>query len=75
MNIKVDPLLMRLKGHVLIIQHHSLVELLGHAVASGFDQFTLFNHGTTWELSAPLDEANRKEFAWLYHRMKVIDQT
>lgn len=61
----------RISHYVLIVEHDDVGKLLDWALQEGFETFNVCRENGRWKLSHPLTKEERKEYAWLFHRMKV----
>jgi hypothetical protein len=57
-----------LKGHVLILKHPKLSELLLKAQNDFLMPFSVSDEGDSFQLSHPLSVAERLRYKWLYAR-------
>lgn len=57
-----------IQGHILILKHPKLSELLLHAQNEFLMPFAVSDEGDTFQLSHPLTIAERPKWAWLYAR-------
>lgn len=68
----MNKTLMTLRVNVLTAQADNALEVLAFAYEEGFEQFTVYKDGEVWYISAPLSFADRKRYAWLYHKHQGI---
>jgi len=57
-----------IQGHVLILKHPALSELLTHAMSEFLMPFSVSDEGDCFQLSHPLTMEERPKWAWLYAR-------
>lgn len=57
-----------LQGHVLILKHPKLSELLLKAQNDFLMPFSVSDEGENFQLSHPLDAKEREQYKWLYAR-------
>lgn len=57
-----------LQGHVLILKHPSLSELITAATSEHLIPFSVSDEGDCYQLSHPLSVEERGEYKWLYAR-------
>lgn len=57
-----------LQGHVLILKHPNLTDLVAHAVGNHLVPFSVSDEAEYYQLSHPLSAEERVEFKWLYAR-------
>lgn len=59
-------MILSIQGHVLIMKHAKLKDLLQRATTDGLMPFSVSNEGDVYQLSHPLAMDERLDYKWLY---------
>ena len=63
-----------IRGHVLLVKDKVLDRLQRFAYAEVDLPWAFAEEGDEFQLAHPLNMEERKDFAWLYHRMAALDK-
>lgn len=59
-------MILSIQGHVLIMKHAKLKDLLQRATTDGLMPFSVSQEGDVYQLSHPLSIDERLDYKWLY---------
>lgn len=59
-------MILSIQGHVLILKHAKLKDLLQRATQDGMMPFSVSQEGDVYQLSHPLSMDERLDYKWLY---------
>lgn len=59
-------MILSIQGHVLILRHKKLKDLLQRATQDGMMPFSVSQEGDVYQLSHPLSMDERLDYKWLY---------
>lgn len=59
-------MILSIQGHVLIMKHAKLKDLLQRATTDGLMPFSVSQEGAVYQLSHPLSIDERLDYKWLY---------